>query len=151
MPDVHNRSRYQAGCRCDDCKAAQSRYRADLNARRAAGKLGPKPGAPTPRKRQTTTDDTAPAPTSMPGGSVTAAVNMELEAYVGTEKRPALAAMALVLARVLDTKSALAQHATATVKLKDLLDEIAKYGVKKTNKLGAMRESLQSISGGKSA
>ena len=33
MSDVHNRTRYLAGCRCDRCRKAQSDYRKDLRRR----------------------------------------------------------------------------------------------------------------------
>ena len=34
--EVHNRTRYEAGCRCDRCRKAQSDYRKDLRLRSKA-------------------------------------------------------------------------------------------------------------------
>src|SRR6185437_1651605 len=34
--EVHNRTRYKAGCRCDRCRKAQSDYRKDLRLRSKA-------------------------------------------------------------------------------------------------------------------
>lgn len=88
----------------------------------------------------------------MPGiDSVTAAVQKELALGKGAEERPALAAMALACARILDTQSALPQHAAAITKLDGLLTSLAKYGTKTPSKVGTMREELRAIRGGKSA
>lgn len=145
MADVHNRTRYLAGCRCETCKTAQSEYRKDLRQRKNAD------AAPTKR---------APAKKSAPAevrriasadGPVAVAVRKELAAGKGEESRPALAEMALACARILDTPSALPQHAAAITKLDGLLTSLAKYGTKTPSKVGTMREELRAIRGGKSA
>ena len=61
MSNVHNRTRYLAGCRCDRCRKAQSDYRKDLR-RRSKSKQPteraltsvpslPKPPVPPPTER----------------------------------------------------------------------------------------------------
>ena len=153
MPDVHNRTRYLRGCHCAVCTAANTEYN---RARRAAKREEQASGTPTkkaPTKR-------APAKKSPPAevrqiipnvDSVISAVQKELALGKGAEERPALAAMALACARILDTPSALPQHAAAITKLDGLLTSLAKYGTKEPSKVGTMREELRAIRGGKSA
>ncbi|MHA4848779.1 hypothetical protein L1080_004425 [Rhodococcus sp. MSC1_016] len=145
MADVHNRTRYLAGCRCETCKLAQSTY---TRARRQAKKSGvaqprenvaPSPTTPTPA---------APGPSAPTDEeSVVAGVREEIAGFVGAEDHPGLIATALALARILDTPSAIAQHAAAAGRLMDLMITLGKSGKKKPTKLGELRR----LEGGKSA
>lgn len=141
MADVHNRTRYNQGCRCELCRAAQREYDRDRRAGKTA-KPAPQPTTTKGGAKLKTTETESKIPYKE---SVTAAVKAELETYVGADTRPALAAMALTLARVLDTPSALPQHAAAVGKLEALLTTIAKYGVKQVSKLDEMRADLRSV------
>ena len=146
MADAHNRTRYTKGCHCDVCTRANTEYNQKRRAARreaaAAGNVTPKPTAiKGGSKPRSTPAETTQIPYKE---SVTAAVKAELETYVGAETRPALAAMALALARVLDTPSALPQHAAAVGKLEGLLTTIAKHGVKQESTLSKMRAELKS-------
>jgi hypothetical protein len=84
----HNRSRYQAGCRCDVCRKAQSDSRKRLRQRKNAG-------------RQLRL---AAPPAAGPGtGSATLvsdAVQLELDTLGVAESRPGLAAAALAMAAI---------------------------------------------------
>lgn len=145
MADVHNRTRYVAGCRCEVCKTAQREYDRERRRTKAAKSSGSAPAKPAVAKGGAQPRTTPAEATQIPyKESVTAAVKAELETYVGAETRPALAAMALTLARVLDTPSALPQHAAAVGKLESLLTTIAKYGVKQQSNLDKMRSELRS-------
>ena len=82
MSDVHNRTRYLAGCRCDRCRKAQSDYRKDLR-RRSKSKQ------PTERAHP---------------GPLETGVRAEIAGL--TAKRPGLVEGALAMARLLDSQPA---------------------------------------------
>ena len=123
MADVHNRTRYLAGCRCDRCRKAQSDYRNDLR-RRSKSKQPteraltsvpspPKPPAPPP------TEPTGP-------GRVEAAVLEEIDGLTTAQKRPGLVQAALAMARLLDSPITTAQHPQAMARLQAALDQLRK-------------------------
>ena len=101
MSDVHNRTRYLAGCRCDRCRKAQSDYRKDLR-RRSKSKQ--------PTERALTSVPSLPKPPAPPPterahpGPVEAGVRAEIEGL--TAKRPGLVEGALAMARLLDSQPA---------------------------------------------
>ncbi|MFD7045653.1 hypothetical protein [Rhodococcus jostii] len=127
---MHNRTRYLAGCRCEVCKSAQSVYRRELSARKAAGKPVRPVLVQMPSQDVSTVD----------GESVEAAVGREI-GMLDTSKRPGLVATAIALARILDTRSAMAQHASAAGKLAELLAELSSSAPKKRSKLAELREA----------
>ena len=132
MADVHNRTRYLAGCRCEVCKAAQSKYRRDRRQKGNAEKVAPRVIASVPD---------LPAPPAPGGeGSVLDAVNEELGKLTTTAERPGLAAAARAMARVLDSPEALPQHPSAAGKLAELLAVLGKGGRQRKGKLAAVRE-----------
>lgn len=107
----HGRSRYNAGCRCGECRTANR----DHARRRRAKRLQPVPppaaeGLPVPE---------------LSDGAVTAAVRAQIECLGGAE-RPGLAAVAVALARVLDNPTAVPQHPSAAHRLSEVLDRLGK-------------------------
>ena len=112
--EVHNRSRYQAGCHCDVCRKAQSDYRKRLRQRKNAGRqlglaasvdAGPATGSSTP---------------------VGDAVQRELDALGAAESRPGLAAAAMVMAAILDTPLYVGQQPAAAGRLVAILSMLHK-------------------------
>ena len=101
MSDVHNRTRYLAGCRCDRCRKAQSDYRKDLR-RRSKSKQ--------PTERALTSVPSLPKPPAPPPterahpGPVETGVRAEIAGL--TAKRPGLVEGALAMARLLDSQPA---------------------------------------------
>lgn len=130
MSDVHNRTRYLKGCRCEICKAAQAEYRRNLKQRKAEGK----PVRPVVVAMPTEDVSTAAVE------SVEDAVRREID-MLDTSKRPGLVATALALARVLDKPSATAQHPSAAGKLAELLEDLASSAPKKRSKLAELRSA----------
>lgn len=131
MGDVHNRTRYLAGCRCDECKAAQSKYRKERRQKENAEKAAPRVMVSVPDL------PTSPASESF---SVLDAVNEELSNLSTTAERPGLAAAARAMAMVLDSPAALPQHPSAAGKLAELLETLGKNGRQRKGKLAAVRE-----------
>jgi hypothetical protein len=96
----HGRERYRRGCRCDECKEAQRVYQRVYRERHALGLTQPPP----------TAENSAVDP-----GPVELAVQSELATLVSAESRPALAAVALAMARLLDSPAAGPKPAAAKV------------------------------------
>lgn len=151
MADVHNRTRYLQGCRCETCKHAQSVYaRERRQAKKQASAESPagaakQEAAPAAAAGKSTPG--APPPPASADGPVVAGIRAEIAGYVGADDHPGLIATALALARILDTPSAIAQHAAAAGRLMELMSTLGKSGKKKPTKLGELRR----LEGGKSA
>lgn len=108
----HGRTRYNAGCRCGECRAANREH----SRRRRAEPL---------RAVTTPPADVARA-VPAPAGPVATAVRAQLDHMAGAEDRPALAAIAIVLAEVLDNQNAVPQHAAAAHRLVETLDRLGR-------------------------
>lgn len=114
--DQHNRSRYQAGCRCAKCCESNRLYA--RNHRRA--KQGRLYAVAAP-KSSTTPETSTETP-----GPVAAAVTAQLESNPAALERPGVAAIALALARVLDNDAAIPQHPSAAHRLTEILAVLSK-------------------------
>lgn len=125
------RTRYNTGCRCDECKQASR----DYDKRR---KLAIRSGQHTPGG-VTKLPTVAAAPESG-AGRVEAGVIAELDGLSTTASRQGLVEIALALARVLDSPLAIAQHASAAHRLSETLDKIRKGADARTSKLAAVRQ-----------
>jgi hypothetical protein len=130
MADVHNRSRYLAGCRCDRCRKANSDYKKQLRLSKAAEQL-----APVRTLRQAAQ---AEQPDSEHGPAVTG-VLAEISDLPAFANRQGLVQIALSLARVLDTPSAVAQWPSAAHRLSETLDKLRKGASSKTSRLASVQ------------
>ena len=128
--EVHNRSRYQAGCHCDVCRKAQSDYRKRLRQRKNAGRqlglaapvdAGPATGSSTP---------------------VSDAVQLELDALGAAESRPGLAAAALAMAAILDKELYVAQQPAAAGRLVAILSMLHK---RSSNRRGGFLSEVRAM------
>jgi hypothetical protein len=128
--EVHNRSRYQAGCKCDVCRKAQSDYRKRLRQRKNAGRqLGL--AAPV---------DAGPAAAS--STPVSDAVRLELDMLGGAaEIRPGLAAAAMAMAAILDTPLYVGQAPAAAGRLVAILGMLHKL----PNRRGGFLTSVRAM------
>lgn len=128
------RRTYKAGCRCDQCKQAESAYKRDLRRRHreAVGEVvtGAAPSL------SLVTGSGAEFLTSE--NTVTAAVSLEISG-IGAHLRPGLAAAAIALARVLDNPKAVSTQPAAAAKLSDLLKQFRKNSSGRQSKLAAVR------------
>jgi hypothetical protein len=104
------RSRYLAGCRCDDCKDAQRRYQQRYRERKADN----------PPQLQPMAVAQLPLPDR---GPVESGVAEEIDG-LASDARPGLAQAALALARVLDNPRAVSQHPAAAKVLAALLEKL---------------------------
>lgn len=130
------RSRYNAGCRCDECKKAASDYHKLRGQRQRATKLAP-----------ATVTAIGSAPSAPPEcGRVEAGVIAELDELSSAAARPGLVEIAVALARVLDSPLAIAQHASAAHRLSETLDKIRKGSDARKGKLAAVRSMTRSTS-----
>ncbi len=132
------RTRYNAGCRCEPCKVANAEYAKQYAQVRRAEKV--KPGAVTSIRAAKSAPKAAPSPESAGPGEVEAAVIAELAGLSTAGSRPGLMQVAISLARVLDTPSAVAQHASAAHRLSETLDKLRKGADAKSSKLAAVRQ-----------
>jgi len=134
MASAHgSRSRYNAGCRCDQCKQASRDYD---KARRQAGLAKKHGGA------RVTALPTAPNHTlvgAATAGPVEAGVIAQLEGLTTTDHRQGLVQIAIALARVLDSPLAIAQHASSGRVLVDTLEKIGKGSEARKGKLASVR------------
>lgn len=123
---------YVEGCRCDQCKEANTQWGRDYRARRSAGETGrAAPSAPV-------LELVPPEPAGYPG-PVEAGVLEELEGLSQAEERPGLAQAALALARIMDKPTAVNQQPAAAAKLADLLDKLRKGGDARKSRLASVR------------
>ncbi len=118
------RTAYADGCRCDPCSTVQSRYMAERNRAK--------------REKRVIAALPAVEDTSAPG-EVESAVLAELDGLSTASSRPGLVAVAVSLARVLDTQSAVAQHPSAAHRLSEALDKLRRGADAKQSKLAAVR------------
>jgi hypothetical protein len=106
----HGRERYRRGCRCDECKEAQRVYQRVYRERHALGLTQP--------QQPPTEQNCSPGPVEL-------AVASELATLVSAESRPALAAIAAAMARLLDSRAVGPKPQAAKV-LVTLLDALHK-------------------------
>lgn len=128
------RTRYNQGCRCDDCKQASRDYD---KARRLAKAADVKPSAivtklPTAKPTLVTGFDEP--------GRVEAGVLSEIGALSNAAGRQGLVEIAIALARVLDSPLAIAQHPSAAHRLSETLDKLRKGSEGRAGKLAAVRQ-----------
>jgi hypothetical protein len=127
------RTRYNAGCRCDECKQAARDYekarRQAMNARKhSPATVTTLPTGP----RLTVAPDVEP-------GRVESGVMNEIGGLSTAASRQGLVEIAVALARVLDSPLAIAQHPSAAHRLSETLDKIRKGSDSRQGKLAAVR------------
>ena len=121
----HDRRRYQSGCRCADCCAANRAY-ARQNKRDRQRRLRAVPAAESAPKSPKSAPPEAAAP-----GAVTAAVAAQLADLDAARHRPGLAAAAIRLAELLDRPEAMPQHPAAAGRLVELLEKLTRGNAKR--------------------
>jgi hypothetical protein len=130
---VHNRTKYKAGCRCDVCRKAQSDYRKDLRLRSKARV----PAGTVSSLKSVPSLPSASKP-SKPG-QVESAVLAEIEGLTSAVRRPGLVESARAMARVLDTPLYVAQHPAAAARLMSALDSLHKGADRRASWLTSVR------------
>ncbi|CPW40767.1 Uncharacterised protein [Mycobacteroides abscessus subsp. abscessus] len=138
MPDVHNRTRYLAGCRCDQCKLANSEYRKELRQRKKGAEQSGRKLASV-RSMPANAGGEQSAPRAPVIGDVQQGVIAEIDTLGVAASRPGLVQTAYALARVLDNQLAIAQHPSAARQLSELMDKLRKSGSVGKGKLAAVR------------
>jgi hypothetical protein len=116
------RSRYNAGCRCGECRSANR----DHQRSRRSKHLTPVPAG-----------EVSP-PAEFIDGPVTEAVRAQLEHLPSAQERPGLYAIALRLAQLLDNPTAVPQYASTARVLTDLIATLSKHSARRT-RLSAVR------------
>lgn len=107
----HGRSRYNAGCRCGECRAANREH----SRQRRSKHLQPVPPAAGSPPQAEFTD-----------GAVAEAVRAQLANTAAAQERPGLYAVAIRLAQLLDRDDAIPQHASAAHRLTEVLTTLSK-------------------------
>jgi hypothetical protein len=125
VSECGTRASYVGGCRCDDCRAAESAYQ---RGRRRKAPLAAVPALPA-----------APPEAEQPG-RVEAAVQAEIDGLSTAAKRPGLVAAALAMARLLDSPLNTAQHPQAVARLQALLAELRAGADARKGWLASVRE-----------
>jgi hypothetical protein len=129
-------SRYNMGCRCPDCTAANKLHVRDVRARRRGLPVTPRSGAVK-----------AWEPPTEPG-EVELAVAEELATLSAAETRPGIVAGCLQMARILDSPDQFPTHVRAVTSLESALKSLRKasgLGVRGRGRLA----SVQPINGRK--
>lgn len=126
-----SRTRYNSGCRCDECKKASRDYDKVRRQRMLASKHGG--GTVTTLPTSTNADEHQP-------GMNEAGVLAEIGSLSTAASRPGLVAVAITLARVLDSPLAIAQHSSAGHRLSETLDKLRKGADSKAGKLASVRQ-----------
>lgn len=123
----HGRSRYNAGCRCGECRAANREH---SRRRRSKQHLKPLP-TPAPAKG-------SQQPEFAEDGRVTEAVRAQLADNPAAQERPGLYAIAIRLAQLLDNPDAVPQYASAAHRLTEVLTILSKSAARR-GRLSAVR------------
>jgi hypothetical protein len=109
-----DRAMYQAGCRCQECRASASRYRLERKAL-----------APTNRKLIALPGDPGDNNTEgLEPGRLAAAVALEIEGLPVERRSSALAALALTLADDLGRVEFSSSHASLAKQLREILVDL---------------------------
>lgn len=139
------RQAYQAGCRCERCKEAESSYKRGLRQRKREA-VGSFVAAPVSALSLVSGDGTVPSTSGNVGvGAVEAAVQAEIDA-LGSD-RGGLKATAVALAKILDNPKAVSTQPAAAAKLADMLETLRKSADVKKSKLASIR-SMTSVKTG---
>jgi len=120
------RSRYNAGCRCGECRTANR----DHQRSRRSKHLQPVPrpeGSP---------------PAEFIDGPVTEAVRAQLAGLPAAQDRPGTLAIAIRLAQLLDNPTAVPQYASAAKVLADIITTLSKHSTHRT-RLTAVRNMTE--------
>ncbi len=134
------RTRYNSGCRCDECRQAARDY--DKARRQAMNAQKHAPATVTALPKPT---KLAPVPDSGPG-RVEAGVLAEITGLSTAASRQGLVEIAIALARVLDSPLAIAQHPSAAHRLSETLDKIRRGSESRKGKLASVRQMSQRAS-----
>ena len=105
----HGRSRYNAGCRCGECRAANRDHQRTRRAKHLT--------AVPPRDRH---------PAEFIDGSVTEAVRTQFEGTAIAQDRPGVFAIAIRLAQLLDDQTAVPQYSSASRVLTDIIATLSR-------------------------
>lgn len=135
------RTKYNAGCRCADCKQAASDYEKARRQAINAKKHSPAKVTQLPTIRAVGAED--PLRGDDPGtqaGRVESGVMAEIDGLSTTASRQGLVEIAIALARVLDSPLAIAQHPSAAHRLSETLDKIRKGADARKSKLASVRQ-----------
>jgi hypothetical protein len=124
------RTKYNAGCRCDECKQASRDYAKSRAQAMRAKKHGP---------AKITALPTITEPVRADVGRVESGVLAEIDGLSTAASRQGLVEIAIALARVLDSPLAIAQHPSAAHRLSETLDKIRKGSDTRQGKLASVR------------
>ena len=134
-------SSYNNGCRCEACRLAASVARRERR-RLAREAVGESPGLDMDRTRLVSLPiNNAPTSVDAPR-SVEAAVLAEVEALDST--RPALVAVAIAMARVMDNPKAVSSQPPAAGQLVAILNQLRKSAAGGKPKLASVRQMSRS-------
>lgn len=141
------RGRYKDGCRCDECKCAESGYQRELKQRKqAADTRGGNSGVKQVRLAAVPSNPATSGNTAVhvyarasesAGGTAEAAVREEISSL--TNPRPGLVAVAVEMARVLDDPRATTSKAPAAGRLVEVLERLRKGADTRKSKLASVR------------
>lgn len=159
MADHGTRKAYIGGCRCVECKSANSTYVRELKARKAGADVeAPRRGRPPkfsvvsdfPQDRVSApaSDLSAHGDTTESGGPATQAVLAELESLTSAGTRLGAAQAALAMARLLDNPGALAQHKGAADSLVRILDDLRQGSARRKGRLASVQAMSKAATGG---
>ncbi len=126
-----SRTRYNSGCRCDECKKASRDYDKIRRQRMLASKHAPA----TVTKLPTSSNSDKPEP-----GMAESAVLAEIAGLSTTESRQGLVAVAIRNAQVLDSPLAIAQWPSSSKVLVETLDKLRKGADTRVGKLASVRQ-----------
>ena len=132
------RTRYNTGCRCDECKQASRDYDKARRQKMLAAKHT------KPSRATVTALPTASAPAQHEPGRVEAGVLAEIGALSTAATRQGLVEVAIALARVLDSPLAIAQHPSAAHRLSETLDKLRRGADARRSKLATVRSMTSS-------
>ena len=134
-------TRYNGGCRCEDCREGMRTYNRLYRARKKSGVK------PEPQKKVVQMPRVVLDAPHEPGGNETALL-AQLELWESTvAAQPALVQAAMALARILDDRTLVSLHAQSVRQYRETLAELRKCVDSRRGKLASVRQ----IRGGKAA
>jgi hypothetical protein len=150
MADHGTRQSYADGCRCAECKNAQSAYKREYQARKAGADIKVPPRG-RPRKDDAIVAKQASQVTKLPTacdiGPKEQAVLEELATLTSAETRKGAAECARSLAKILDNPIAINLHVQAAKALPGVLEELRKGSARRKGRLASVQAMTTQATG----
>jgi hypothetical protein len=133
---THDRTRYQQGCRCSVCTAANKVYTSEYRQRRRLSGVRVSAVPPLPDQRNDRNAETATV--AEVSGPVVSAVQREVELLGVARSHPGLCAVAMAMGAILDRPACVTTQPSAARQLMAVLETLHRVAQPRRGRLAAI-------------